>query len=336
MDITPAVKYAAAIAIGLFVGGCEPALIGPSATRPSAVADPTAAAEALLLAPWRPAPVDIEDDLLASIKFVCSNPGEPDIKAAIETLPVAVVDARGGGLASIVLADEHAAFECRVRLEPIGGTLGATIIDKPSRLDPESSKPVEDDGIAVISHTRIDEDAGSRTILIGRVGPKAFSAGVGFNDESEVVAAKDNGWFYAWWPGTKEPGAIVSTDMRNIVLDSAPSPETEIEGRVGPAAWWVDPTAAPLPPTATSVPALIRERACASGQSPEGRVVDPAVFSSENAVLVTVWVRHRTGGQDCPGNPAFPMEIRLPDALGDRTLLDGSTIPPRDASVPEE
>ena len=335
MEVSPAAKFAAIVAIGLFVGGCAPAISSPSVARPSAAVDPSAAAEALLVGPWRPAPVGIGDNLLSSIKFVCQNQGEPD-QSTIENLPIVVADARGGSLASVILADESVAFECRVKLELIGGTLGATILEAPSRLAPDSSKPVEENGIVVVSHNRVDEDSGSRTILIGRVGPKAFRVGVGFNDESEVRASKDNGWFLAWWPGVKEPGAIVSLDNKSIVQASAPSPETQVEGRVGAAAWWVNPRAAPLPPTATSIPALIREQACAGGQSPEGRVVDPTVFSSPDAILITVSVRRRTGGQDCPGNPQFPIEIPLPQALGDRKLLDGSTIPPRDATIPEE
>jgi hypothetical protein len=335
MEVSSAAKFAATIAIGLVVGGCAPAVPSPSAARPSATVDPSAAAEALLVGPWRPAPVGIGENLLSSIKFVCQNQGEPD-QATIEKLPIVVADARGGSLASVILADESTAFECRVKLELIGGTLGATILEPPSRLVPDSTKPVEDTGIVVVSHNRLDEDTGSRTILIGRVGPKAFRVGVGFNDESEVRASKDNGWFLAWWPGVKEPGAIVSLDNKSIVQASAPSPETQVEGRVGAAAWWVNPRAAPLPPTTTSIPALISEQTCASGHSPEGRVVAPVVFSSPDAVLITIWIRRRTGGQDCPSNPLFPMDIPLPDALGDRKLLDGSTIPPRDATIPED
>ena len=105
---------------------------------------------------------------------------------------------------------------------------------------------------------------------------------------------------------------------------------------MGPASWWLDPAAAPLSPDATTIPALITERACASGQPPGDRVVAPEVFSSEAAILATVWIRRQQGGQDCQGNPAVPLEIELGQPVGDRQLLDGSEIPPRDASRPPE
>jgi hypothetical protein len=218
----------------------------------------------------------------------------------------------------------------------VGGALGATILAGPFRLAPDSTTSVEEDGIKVVSHTRVDEQTASRTILIGRVGPTAYSVGAGFNDETEAVASKAEGWFYAWWPGNKEPGAIVSADRRNVVLQSAPTPEQLIEGRVGPAAWWVASAAVPLDPTLTVIPAQVREQACASGRSPEGRILDPFVFSGQDGVLVTFWIRLPEGGQDCQGNPDIATLIQLPEPIGDRKLLDGGEIPPRDATVPPD
>jgi hypothetical protein len=154
-----------------------------------------------------------------------------------------------------------------------------------------------------------------------------------FDDESEVTASKDHGWFYAWWPGTVGLGGIASLDNKSLVQASVASPAEQIEGRVGPAAWWVDPAAPPPAADATTIHALIRERACASGRSPEDRVVAPTIFSSEDAILVSVFVRQPNGPQDCPGNPAVPLAITLREPVGGRRLLDGSEIPPRDATV---
>jgi hypothetical protein len=269
-----------------------------------------------------------------AIEFVCKNPADPNLKAAIEAVPVALVDARGDSLVSIILADEHVAFECRVKTEMLGGELGATILQPPMRLVPDATLPVEEGTIRVVSHNRVDEDTGSRTILIGRVGSDAAGVIAGFPGDSEVEASMAEGWYYAWWPGVDEPNAIAAVDRQNVAIAGVDDPETDIEGRVGPAAWWVDPAAVPLDPAATTIPALIRERECASGQSPEGRVVDPVVFAATDAFLVNVWVRIAPG--DCPANPEFPIEVGLPEPLGGRQLLDGSEIPPRDASVPPE
>ena len=85
----------------------------------------------------------------------------------------------------------------------------------------------------------------------------------------------------------------------------------------------------------TTVNGLARERACASGTSAlgEGRILAPQIVSGADAILVTILVRQRPGAQECQGNPDFPLAIVLPEALGERDLLDGSEIPPRDATV---
>ena len=85
--------------------------------------------------------------------------------------------------------------------------------------------------------------------------------------------------------------------------------------------------------TATEVHLLINESACASGASPAGRIVEPIVTTSENAVWVAVLVRMRSGAiQLCPGNPWFAVTVTLPEALGERELLDAGAVPPRPIS----
>jgi hypothetical protein len=316
---------------------CGPTVASPSPSSLATEAPPSEGdATALLTGPWRPAPVTVDPNLIAAIEFICKNPADTDLKAAIEHVPVALVDARGDSLVSIILADEHVAFECRVKLEDVAGEFGATILEPPSRLVPAATEPLEAEDIRVVSHGRVDEETGSRTILIGRVGSAPQRVIVGFNDQSEVFASMDNGWYTAWWPGVDEPGTIAGVDRQSVVIRGVQDPSAMVEGRVGPAAWWVDPAMGPIAPEATTIPALIRERLCASGQTPEDRLVDPVVFSSEDAVLVNVWVRMLPGGQDCQGNPEFPIEISLTEPLGDRQLLDGSEVPPRDASGPPQ
>ena len=102
---------------------------------------------------------------------------------------------------------------------------------------------------------------------------------------------------------------------------------------VSVATWWVDPAAGALASETTVIPALLNEQACASGQTPEGRVLEPVIEYRADAVLVTISVTHRIGGQDCPGNPDFPIEITLAEPLGTRALFDGSSTPPRDATT---
>jgi hypothetical protein len=325
----------ATAALSLILGACGPAVASPSRPAETASPEPSDAETARLLGPWRPAPLPVPENLVSSARYVCANQEDKATNAAIENLPVAVADARGEAFLSLILADDQVAFECRVKLEMVGGALGATIIEAPSRLAPSGSESLGDDGITVISHNQVDEDGGPRTIAIGRIGPKAFEAAVGFNDEKWFTASKGGGWWYIWWAGVRSVGAIVSANSRSEVIQGVKAPATEIEGRVSAADWWVDPAKVPLSAKSKTIPAVIHERACASGRSPKGRVVDPLIFSSADAVLVTIWVRRPPGAsQDCAGNPDFPMEIQLTEPLGKRKLLDGSVVPPRDATTP--
>jgi hypothetical protein len=330
------IRRAALAAAILVASGCGPDTVIP--TPPAASGTPSASASenptALLAAPWGPAPLSVEPTLVTAVEFACKNPADPDLKAAIERLPVALIDARGDSLVSLVLADDHVAFECRVGVEDLGGTPTVTLVEPPSRLVPDATAPIEPGGIRIVSNNRVDEDRGSRSIALGRVASGAEGVIVALGDDSEIEASIENGWFLAWWPSPDVPGEIAAVNEDGAAISSVKNPDVQVEGRVGPAFWWLDPAAAPLSPDATTIPALISERACASGQPPGDRVVAPEVFTSADAILATVWIRKQQGGQDCQGNPAVPLEIPLGEPVGNRRLLDGSEIPPRDASVP--
>jgi hypothetical protein len=108
------------------------------------------------------------------------------------------------------------------------------------------------------------------------------------------------------------------------------------EAAAQPAAWWVDPSALPLAPSATRFRAIVVESACASGASPEGRVLDPIVEYGPTSIIVTIEIRRRPGGHDCQGNPEYPLDLLLVEPIGGRALLDGGVDPPRDATIPPE
>jgi hypothetical protein len=99
----------------------------------------------------------------------------------------------------------------------------------------------------------------------------------------------------------------------------------------GRADWWVDPAELPLPRHTQVVRGFLEERACASGQSPEGRIYGPIIEYGADAIIVTYAVRE-IGGR-CPSNPRFPIAIHLAEPLGGRALFDGGVDPPRDASI---
>lgn len=87
-----------------------------------------------------------------------------------------------------------------------------------------------------------------------------------------------------------------------------------------------------LTPETTELDVLVTEVECNSGEDARGRVQEPAVIRSMESVTVIVTVVARSGGHDCQSNPPTPFRLVLPEPLGDRALLDGSSIPPRDAT----
>jgi hypothetical protein len=82
----------------------------------------------------------------------------------------------------------------------------------------------------------------------------------------------------------------------------------------------------------TKLDVLVTEVECNSGEDARGRVQEPAVIRSTDSVTVIIAVIARPGGHDCQSNPPTPFRLVLPEPLGDRVLLDGSSIPPRDAT----
>jgi hypothetical protein len=96
------------------------------------------------------------------------------------------------------------------------------------------------------------------------------------------------------------------------------------------AATWTHDSEAEITPDTIQFTAWVTERACASGQSSEDRIVGPDIHVSSEAVVVTFKVRQLMGAQACPGNPPTRVTVTLPEPLGDRDLLDGGREPPQE------
>jgi hypothetical protein len=96
---------------------------------------------------------------------------------------------------------------------------------------------------------------------------------------------------------------------------------------VGSATWWVD-TSSPVNSSSTSFTAQVLEHSCASGRSPEGRIVEPRIQYGATQIIVTFFVRFAPGNfQTCEGNPSGPYQVQLAQPLGARVLMDGGVFP---------
>lgn len=109
-------------------------------------------------------------------------------------------------------------------------------------------------------------------------------------------------------------------------------PQADVGPGLGPASFRVAPHEE-LTPELTEIDVLVTERACNSGEDARGRIVEPAVITGPQTVTVVFGVVPREGALECPSNPETLFVLRLGEPLGDRALLDGSEVPPRDATI---
>jgi hypothetical protein len=102
-----------------------------------------------------------------------------------------------------------------------------------------------------------------------------------------------------------------------------------LDGAV-PARWSL---AEPPDANATELKLTIYEVPCSSGSPIEGRVEQPTIETNATSVVITIRVRQLLGTQTCPLHP-WPLTVQLPEAIGDRELLDGGRVPPAPPETP--
>ena len=308
---------------------------GPNSVSPRAPADrsqqpdPTDVIVAQLGGPWRRSPIIVDDAHVAIISDACAAAARETLGETEADLPTALVDARGEGLATAILADDLNAIECLAHLDETART---ATVDSVARLAAIPVAPVDGSRITVASVVQENDRPGGRTVAFGRIGPIAEAAKVGFDDASVVLATSTAGWWAMWWRGADRASTYAAVDKGDLAIGSATSLPGQLEARVGPAAWWIDPAAAAPTGASTAIRALIHEEACASGKTPKDRVEPPTIELTDATITVTFAIRKQPGDQDCQGNAPFPLTITLPEPLGQRSLLDGSVSPPRDAT----
>lgn len=111
-----------------------------------------------------------------------------------------------------------------------------------------------------------------------------------------------------------------------------PEATAVLSAKFGPASWALDPAFASRSADSTELRILAWERACSSGSPATGRMSAPVVEYTPETVTITIGVRPLEvapgAGLSCPMPPGTPAIVRLPQPLGERTLLDGGHEPP--------
>lgn len=126
----------------------------------------------------------------------------------------------------------------------------------------------------------------------------------------------------AFWSAEFEQGEIGWRYVRSGQCDVRPG----FEG-IESARWELVPGERPRPDS-RSLNLLVFEQACASGQSPEGRIVPAAVIYLEDSVTVIFGTRPPPGPQTCLQGPPAEATVDLHEPIGERQLFDGSVFPP--------
>lgn len=316
--------------------GAVPSGAATDVATPSAVPDRSATPDGTDIAidelggAWRAGPIPVDDARTAIASDACAAAARQDLGETEANLPTAIVDARGEHLITVIMADDLNAILCLARFDD---TAAVATVDSVDRLAASAVVPVDTSAISVAALFQGDDGPDARTVAFGRLGPQAAGARVGFGDRTVDIASTGDGWWAIWWPGTMRPNSIAAVAQGDVVVGKAEPPAGQLEARVTRAAWWLDPTAVAPTATSTIVHALVIESACASGRPGADRVEPPTIDLEDAAVTVTIDIRRRPGGQDCQGNAPFAYSITLPEALGTRSLLDGSETPPREANT---
>ena len=102
----------------------------------------------------------------------------------------------------------------------------------------------------------------------------------------------------------------------------------------GTASVTLDPDHLPEP-ASTQVHLLVTEKSCNSGQDAAGRVDVASLRETDTVIEMVLVIQPREGMQTCPSNPPTPYVLTLTEPVGDRTLYDASTVPPRPVAAPD-
>lgn len=332
----PTIRALAAVAVTFLFVACGSAVpsssgsSGPlaSALEPATPAEVSPAPPEVIAGPWRSDPIRLADSQIAVVSDACAATARAKLGEIEAQLPTAVVDARGDRRFVAVLSDGGVGVDCVGRLTDAGAT-----VDAVDRLAVDAVAPVDQAQVAMTELAAV-EDTTPWTVAFGRSGPDAAGVRIGFGDGSVVSTTEGEGWWAAWWPGSKAGANVESLDATGAVAATLAAPAGGVESRLATASWWLDPAASKAAADATTLKVLIRENACSSGHPGADRVDPPDMQFSETAITIRLDIRRLPGVQDCQASPPFPFTLDLPEAVGGRALLDASSKPPRDATKP--
>ncbi|MBI3751746.1 MAG: hypothetical protein HY263_08865 [Chloroflexi bacterium] len=178
----------------------------PIATVP---ADPTLAAA---VGPWRRVPAKADPAFGATFVAGCRA-----AEAAIGSMPARVVDVRGRGWITVLLASDTAAFLCRTTVDDPAHPVEIRSVTVPSAT-------IATDQIDLALWTQVRISPETITYAVGRVGPEPADVIGGYVDQTFVFATHENGWWVAWWPPQAASDGFAAVDHGHVVLNEVKAP----------------------------------------------------------------------------------------------------------------
>lgn len=170
-----------------------------------------------LVGAWRPAPIDLDTSHVAIVSDACSLAAREQLGDDDADLPTALVDARGRGVATAILADDLAAIQCVAHFDE---SAQIATVDSVARLSMTAAEAVDGASLSVASVVH-DEAGDGRMVAVGRAGPDAASVRITLDDGSIVVGAVAEGWWAAWWPGASSATTYAAIDAQDQVIGTA-------------------------------------------------------------------------------------------------------------------
>jgi hypothetical protein len=173
----------------------------------------------------------------------------------------------------------------------------------------------------------LDADDGAVEALVSLLLLQGITAELG--DWRPLVRTEDEAVFARGVPPQLALVAVRWDSRRERWIAGAASSERPLVATrdgIRASAWRLDPLQE-LGVDEQTLRVLVTERAFASGQSADRRVLPPDVYFGEDEIILTVYVKPRPGFQTGSRNPETPVRIALPEAVGGRTLTDGALVP---------
>jgi hypothetical protein len=203
----------------LALAACSPDAAPDPVTDPPTISarptvapvNPSAVAEDAAFGRWRPAPIRPTPELATLVEGACRD------DALVGDLPLAVLDARGLGLFTLVFADGSSAALCRVAVGEADRSVDVVVrpVDGAAGAEAPATRKL---GIHDIE--LVDESTNPRWVAVGMVGGGVNTMEVNFDDATWSKASMANGWYATWWSGTAEALGVAAVDSRNIVITS--------------------------------------------------------------------------------------------------------------------